>query len=636
MILKEITDFFKVSPPFDLLTPDQLDKTSKNVSVEFFPRGEKIYEQDGPPSTSLGIIRKGGVKINLYLKDGTEKVIDFRSKGESFGFLSLISGENTRSNIIAIEDTICYMIPKDIILEMVDEQPLLREFFLKSFWVHFSDKTYQEMHNRHMMLSENDRMLYLSHVGDLITRDVVTAKEDHTIKEAAEIMSDNNISSLIIVDEDHKPTGIVTLRDFRDRVLIKGIDPERPVTEIMSPPTFTVDSSEMSFEALIKMLSYNIHHLLVTENNKMKGVVTNTDFMLLQGVSPISIVKSIELQDSLDGLVPLHEKLDKIISTLINNGINAKHIVRIITNINDRFVAKIFNLNPKVNREIYKNISCISFGSSGRVEQTLKRDWNAAIVYDDPESEEDNEKFRKFSKNCLETQQGTFSKYGFSEIELEPFGKGVPIYGSLSEWEERIDRCFSSGERDVLISICKFLDMRLMHGNNEPITRLKERIHSLVRNNRSHMSRLVEIATGEKAPLGFFKDHVVKRDGELVEDLDLRKDGIHPIVDCIRVLSIHKNIDEVSTTARLYKLTNANNLLLPDLKNDIPYAFEFLLNLRIRDQIRKKELGHEINSILYPEILTPLEKRSLKEVFQIVAQLQLACENYMRNEGVIE
>ncbi len=636
MILKEITDFFKVSPPFDLLTPEQLDKTSKNVSVEFFPRGHKIFEQDGPPSANLGIIRKGGIKVNVFLKDGTEKVVDFRSKGESFGFLSLISGDKPRSNVIAIEDTICYMIPKDIIMEMVNEQPLLREFFLKSFWLHFSDKTYQEMHNRHMMLGESDKMLYLSRVGELINRDVVTTKDDLTIRKAAEFMSENNISSLILVDNDEIPTGIVTLRDFRDRVLAKGIDPERPVTDIMSPPSFTADSSEMSFEALLKMISYNIHHLLVTENNKLKGVVTNTDFMLLQGVSPISIVKSIEIQDNLDGLVTLHEKLDKIISTLINNGVDAKHIVRIITNINDRFVEKIFNLNPDVNRKIYEKISCISFGSSGRVEQTLKRDWNAAMVYDDPETEEENEKIRKFSKNCIETQQRTFAQYGFPEIELEPFGKEIPIYGTVSQWEEKIDQCFNTGNRDILISICKFLDMRLMHGNKEPIANLKKRIHRLVRNNRSHMGKLVEIATGEKAPLGFFKDQVVDRNGERKEFLDLRKDGIHPIVDCIRVLSIYKNIDEVSTIARLYKLTNSSHLLLLDLKNDIPYAFEFLLNLRIRDQIRKKELGLEINSILDPEILTPLEKRSLKEVFQIVARLQIACENYLRNEGVIE
>lgn len=636
MILKEITDFFKKSPPFDLLTPEQLDKTSKNVSVDFFPRGQKIFIQDGPPCTSLGIIRKGGVKINHFLKDGSEEVIDFRSKGESFGFLSLISGKTSLSNIIAIEDTICYMIPKDIIMELVDEQPLLREFFLKSFWVHFSDKAYQEMHNRHMMIGENDKMLYLSHVGELINREVVTTKENLTIKEASALMTKNNISSLIIVDDNHIPSGIVTLRDFRDRVLTKGIDPERPVFEIMSPPTFMVDTNEMSFEALIKMISYNIHHLLVTENNKLKGVITNTDFMLLQGVSPISIVKSIEVQDSFEGLVPLHEKLDKIISTLINNGVDAKHIVRIITNINDRFVEKIFNLNPNVNWNFYKKISCISFGSSGRVEQTLKRDWNAAIVYDDPETEEENKKRKKFSNNCIETQQETFSQYGFSEIELEPFGEGIPIYGSVSEWEERIDECFKSGKKDVLISICKFLDMRLMHGNNGPITRLKKRIHKMVRNNRSHMKKLIEMATGEKAPLGFFKDRVVNRNGELVDFLDLRKDGIHPIVDCIRLLSIYNNIDEVSTIARLYTLTKSNNILPLDLGNDISYAFEFLLNLRIRDQIRKKELGLEINSILAPEILTPLEKKSLKEIFQIIARLQIACENYMQNQGVIK
>ena len=131
MIIDEITSFLKISPPYDILSAEQLSNISTNASIEFFPRGQVIHSQNGPPSASLGIIKKGGVKIFVELDENEETVIDFRSKGDSFGYLSLFSSDKSRTNIVAIEDTICYMVPKEIILDIVDQQPLIREFFLK-------------------------------------------------------------------------------------------------------------------------------------------------------------------------------------------------------------------------------------------------------------------------------------------------------------------------------------------------------------------------------------------------------------------------------------------------------------------------------------------------------------------------
>jgi len=51
------------------------------------------------------------------------------------------------------------------------------------------------------------------------------------------------------------------------------------------------------------MLKYNIHHLLVIKNGQIDGVITNHDIMMLQGFSPVTIVRDIEIQQSIDGLI---------------------------------------------------------------------------------------------------------------------------------------------------------------------------------------------------------------------------------------------------------------------------------------------------------------------------------------------
>jgi len=60
------------------------------------------------------------------------------------------------------------------------------------------------------------------------------------------------------------------------------------------------DARDYCFEALLKMIRYNIHHLLVVDNGDLKGIVTNHDLMMLQGTSPISIAKEIESKQTIE------------------------------------------------------------------------------------------------------------------------------------------------------------------------------------------------------------------------------------------------------------------------------------------------------------------------------------------------
>jgi len=137
-----------------------------------------------------------------------------------------------------------------------------------------------------------------------------------SIQEAARTMSRGRISSLIVVDDHGNPAGIVTDRDLREKVVARGRDVRGPVKDIMTLPLVRVDVKDYCFEAVLKMIKHNIHHILVIRDGRLSGVLTNHDLMMLQGTSPLSFAKDVESQTSVEGLVPVASKINRVVGLL--------------------------------------------------------------------------------------------------------------------------------------------------------------------------------------------------------------------------------------------------------------------------------------------------------------------------------
>ncbi|MFL6431102.1 MAG: cyclic nucleotide-binding/CBS domain-containing protein [Nitrososphaeraceae archaeon] len=102
------------------------------------------------------------------------------------------------------------------------------------------------------------------------------------VQQADKKMKDKNVSSLLIVDENGRPQGIVSERDLVTKVCVNDIS-ARAVTnkEIMSSPLITIKSRSSPSEAADMMLQHNVRHLLVVDNdnvNKPIGIITPLDF----------------------------------------------------------------------------------------------------------------------------------------------------------------------------------------------------------------------------------------------------------------------------------------------------------------------------------------------------------------------
>ena len=117
----------------------------------------------------------------------------------------------------------------------------------------------------------------MAKVRDIMQKNVVTVDVNKTALDAATILKEKDISFLVIVQDD-KPIGIVTERDFVQKLVAQDKQASKiPLTEIMSPKFRSVGPSTEIDDAVQKMLNFNIRRLLVLEDDALVGVITQTD-----------------------------------------------------------------------------------------------------------------------------------------------------------------------------------------------------------------------------------------------------------------------------------------------------------------------------------------------------------------------
>lgn len=625
-IIEDVMDFLKAVPPFEFLPNEVINSVTVKTSMEYYPKGTHILIQDGPPSEYLYIIKKGGVKVYRKIEN-EEIVIDYRSEGDSFGFVSLISGDKSRASIVAIDDTICYLIPKETITYLIDKYPEVRDFFLRSFMNIYLDKGYREDIGKKSITYTVDKILFTTPVEDIATKEVISVPENTSIRDAAKIMCENSISSLIIMDKDGIPVGIITDKDLRKKVVAMARNVEEPVKNIMSFPIIKVDAKDYCFEAVVKMLKYNIHHLLVIKNGQISGIITNHDIMMLQGSSPITIVRDLEIQQNVEGLMNAAKQVNSIVGNLISQGAKASNITRIITEINDRIVRKIIQFAEREFGQPPVPYCWIALGSEGRKEQTFKTDQDNALIYADPKPE-DQEEVQKYFLTFTEYIKSNLLKCGFPPCPGDIMASNPKWCQPLKVWKKYFSQWIYTpkGENINLSNI--FIDFRGIYGDLTLEESLRDFVLSTAKDQRVFLGYLANLAVRNRPPLGFFKTFVVEKSGEHKDKLNLKIKGIAPIVDIIRLFSLEKGVRETSTLERIETL-RTKHTVVRDYAEEIIYAFEFLMLIRIRHQYEQVLQGSMPDNFIDPEKLSNLEKKLLKDTFQLISKLQdLLIERY--------
>lgn len=116
-------------------------------------------------------------------------------------------------------------------------------------------------------------------VRDVMTKEIVSVEKTDLVTKAIDLMVKKEISSVVIT-ENGEPVGILTERDIMKRVCPQMLCSRKvTVGEVMSHPLVTIEADARLGEAAMRMLEKNIRRLLVVDEGKVVGIITQGDVM---------------------------------------------------------------------------------------------------------------------------------------------------------------------------------------------------------------------------------------------------------------------------------------------------------------------------------------------------------------------
>ncbi|MBU1566086.1 MAG: CBS domain-containing protein [Proteobacteria bacterium] len=628
MILEDALDFLQGTPPFQFLQAEHLKRAASELSLEFYPRGTVVLKQNGPPSDCLRIIKKGSVQVLMDAEDGDQLLLEVKGEGDNFGFLSMIGKDRQRTTVKVVEDALCYILSQNQVRQLLEVSQPFSEYFM-AYLSRYVDRTYQEMHHRSSFYGSSDRLLFTTRVGDIAIPHI-TISENATIQEAAQIMAQNKISSLVLEKENNLPSGIITIRDLRDKVVAKGRDVLEPVKNIGSISLIRADGRDTCFTALLKMIQFNIHHLPVVEDGELKGIVTNHDIMLLQGTSPVSFANDIINQQTVEGLIPLTGKIFNIIGLLLKEETQFFHLSNIITEIYDRLFRKILEIGEKKFGPPPLPYCLVALGSEGRREHIFKIFQHYVLIYSDPLNAEVEREATEYFSNFHFFFRDSLMALGAPPISDNGKLAMPRWHHPCGEWETVFKEWISHPSEDNTTSILPFFDARPFAGKIMLFQASRNWVTPLLLEGRRDFLKMIALlATNPPPPVGFAKNMVIERDGSQQETLDLYQRGLLPIINLVRLFALFMGVRESSTLGRIRAL-QIKDATFGNLARELRQSFEFMKLLQIHHQFQQIKMGLPSDSILHPDQLSSLEKKTLRESFRIIADLQTKASTFIK------
>ena len=633
--LDKFVDFIKTVPPFHLLTRTALSELVRTLLIEYFPKGAIILSPEGSPTQFLYIIRSGGVRFLLSEKKGQPpaKVYEYREEGDFFGLVSLLRDEPSPFAVVAEEDTICYLVKKEIFKQILEEYPNAFLYVTAGPSKEFKrfDSGTGPVESFPKTELDAAQVLFTGRIEEVMQREVLTCPPNETVVGVARKMTHKGVGSVIVVDETGVPMGIVTDGDFRSKVLAAGKLSDMPVTEVMSCPVRSISPNAFCFEAILSMIMNKIKYLPVMNGRTLTGIVSDHDLMVSQGYNPVAVIKGIQQAKTIEEIVAIRKNIDLAMRVILEHGGMARDICELITHLNDHLTQKIIVLAEEAMVQGGNGVPpvryvWIALGSEGRREQTLRTDQDNAILFTDVPLEREREVQSYFLKLAEKVVSG-LEQCGFPRCRGEIMAVNPKwcqpdrVWGEyFKHWIIGIDRT-----RQEILQTFVFFDLRAIYGPDEMLSGITECISAHLESRKTFLREMAETAVLHPPPLGFFKRLVVEKSGEHRNQLNLKLHGLTPLIDAVRTLALDQKIFATNTLDRISGLVDRG--ILPQGEGgDLRDAFNVIMLTRVRRHMNVLAHGGEPDNYVNPDELSIIQRTMLKEAFKTIDKLQRLLE----------
>lgn len=591
-----LTQFLASVHPYDSLTEADLTALAKVCSEQACPKGGTVFAV-GDPAHILYVIVHGEVEIT----DETGVQLSILGPRNSFGERGILRAETAKRTATVTSDASLIAVPAQALLALIDAHPTVSRFF-----------------DRRRPPPQSKRDLATLCVAQLMTRDPVTCAPDIPIREAAGQMHAAHISSICITDSD-RFCGIVTVRDINGRVVATGKDPGAPVSAIMTVDLLTLGPAALVTDVLHLMMERGIGHIPIVEGSRLIGIVTQTDLTRALAMSSADLVGRIAKADDAKAMANVTAEIPQLLLQLVEAGNRHEVVTRLFTDIADTATRRLLKLAEVALGPPPIPYLWLACGSQGRQEQTGVSDQDNCLILSDTVTEADMTYFAalaKFVSDGLDTC-GYFYCPGDMMATNPRWRQPLRVWqGYFKKWIAK-----PNPEAQMLASV--MFDLRPIGGDTSLFADLQRETLLMAAKNSIFTAHMISNSLKHQPPLGLLRGLAKIRSGEHRNQIDLKHNGVVPVVDLGRIYTLQGQLTQINTRARL-DAAISEGVLSTSGGADLLDAYDLIAATRLEHQAAEIKRGQKPDNYLDPATLSDFDRSHLRDAFVVVKTMQAA------------
>ncbi|MGJ8606046.1 MAG: DUF294 nucleotidyltransferase-like domain-containing protein [Marivita sp.] len=591
-----IAQFLSAIHPYDAMEPAVLQTLITTFEVRTIAAGGEIYAVHAPLD-GLFVVYDGDVEI----RDDHDVPISLLGPRNSFGERGLMRDGGSLTSARAVTDTTVLMLPAARFHQAMTEDPAFRRFFKRGR----TDKP-------------NKADLATTRVEALMATTPLTCAPDTDVQTAARLMRDARVSSICIA-QDGRLEGIATIRDMSGKVVGDGLPFDTLITQVMTPDPVTLPPSAIGSDVLHMMMERRIGHIPVTQAGRLVGIVTQTDLTRFQAVSSAELVSEIAHSGSAEDMAQVTRRIPQLLAQLVAGGNRHEVITRLITDVADTATRRLLALAEAQLGPAPVPYLWLACGSQGRQEQTGVSDQDNCLFLDDRVTEADRPYFEALARFVCDG----LDTCGYVYCPGDMMATNPRWCQPVRVWREYFTGWIKTPSPEAQMLASVMFDLRPIGGTTRLFEDLQAETLRKASTNSIFVAHMVSNSLKHTPPLGLLRGFATIRSGEHKNRIDLKHNGVVPVVDLGRIYALTGQLTAVNTAARL-DAAIAAGVLSASGGQDLRDAYDLIAETRLDHQAKQVRAGAQPDNFLSPTDLSDFERSHLRDAFVVIKSLQSA------------
>jgi CBS domain-containing protein len=445
------------------------------------------------------------------------------------------------------------------------------------------------------------------------------------LRPAIEVAFDTDVLAVVRLFQAHKTTSVL-VRDARvephrlgiftttgvQRAILDGQALDRlAVGDWSSFPVIAVQACDLLGDAMAELLRHRVHRVAVRDGDAVVGILEALDLFSFLSNQSHQITVEIEQATDLRGLSQASRRITRMMGWLYRSGSRIELIARLVQQLNARLFERAWQLLAPP--DLVVNSCLFVMGSEGRGEQLLKTDQdNGLILRDGYAPPADLEAVCQRFSDAL-------ADFGYPPCPGNIMLSNPQWRRTASEWGQTTRQWVMMPDGHSLMNLAIFMDAHAVCGDAALLSTLKKGTHQGLMYNDVSLSRFAAAIDAFGNEASWWSRWLGRAEMDVA--LNLKKEGVFPLVHGVRSLALAHQVAPTNTVARLAALVQLEQLT-PELGNDLKDSLHVFMGLKLRAGLQELDQGLPVSGTVNSAALGTLDRDLLQDAIGVVKRFR--------------